>query len=65
MESTLFHVKHYVRSKTADGLLLEQLKNNLKHQKCFSYQDIVHDGQYFYAFYLDNAQDRVKVVQGE
>jgi hypothetical protein len=62
MDTTLFHVKHFVRSKTADGLILEQLKNNLRAQKCYTYHDIVHDGEYFYAFYLDDAKDRVRVV---
>lgn len=52
-------IKRFLSAKTAKALELEQLKNNMKYGRAFSYSTN-HDGKQWYAWYLADARELVK-----
>lgn len=50
MQKKPSHVKHYIRSKTAEGLKALMIDNNAKKMRYFDYE-IVHDGTNWFAWY--------------
>jgi hypothetical protein len=51
LDKSLFVVKRFLKARTPEALVREQIKNNIKFSKTFSY-DIIFDGKTWYAWYL-------------
>lgn len=64
MQKKPSHVKHYIRSKTAEGLKALMIDNNVKKKHYFDYQ-IVHDGANWFAWYEWDIEGQLSEVMDE
>lgn len=55
-------VKRHIKSKTAKGLELEMLRNNIR-RKTFYHYDIIFDGTYWFAWFLDDKNDPMQAAK--
>lgn len=58
------HVKHYLKSKTAESLKALMLKNNIERRYYFDYQ-IIHDGSFWFAWYEWDMENQFESVENE
>jgi hypothetical protein len=62
MNSDLYHVKRYLKARTPELLVTQQLRNNIKTGKFHNYQIVFANGTW-YAWYNDTAQDLLRQSQ--
>jgi hypothetical protein len=58
------HIKHYLKSKTAEGLKVLMTNNNVKRMHYFDY-DIIHDGSNWFAWYEWDIDGQLSGVMDE
>lgn len=60
MDDSLFLVKRFIKAKTAEKLVVEQVRNNIKTGAYHKY-DIIFDGKEWYAFFNASAKNLVTI----
>jgi hypothetical protein len=60
MDEALFLVKRFIKAKTPEKLVIEQVRNNIKTGANHKYE-ILFDGKDWYAFFNASAKDLVKI----
>lgn len=62
LDTSLFHVKRFIKAKTAEGIVVEQVKNNIKTGANHKYE-ILFDGKFWYAFFNASVKDLVNLKE--
>ena len=60
MDDVMFHVKRFLKAKTPEALVVEQVRNNIATGSTHKY-DIIYDGKTWYAFFMASAKDLVNI----